>query len=390
MSKEKLFVLGSTGSIGSQALDLIEKSEDFEILVLSAQKASEKLLSQVRKFKPLYVITEEKPSKEWLENLPSKTKHLLGLKNHLKELLKKLNPSKVLNAIAGIYGIEPTFEILFNSSARLLLANKESVITAGDWLKPFLERIVPVDSEHSAIFQIFLCLQREDIEEIILTASGGPFKDLPLEEMEKIEPEQALQHPRWKMGKKISIDSATLMNKGFEVIEAHYLFSIPFKKIKVIIHPQSIIHGMVHTIDGNLFALMSPTDMKFPIFYALYFPKRKKIPLKPLNLTEVKFLTFEEPDLKKFPALKLAYKYGEKGFPYTALLVSFDEAAVKLFLEKKINFLQIPKLLEKGIAIYKAQMFSSLKIKTPWDIVKLVEDSYQYALRNYQKLLKAQ
>jgi 1-deoxy-D-xylulose-5-phosphate reductoisomerase len=211
----------------------------------------------------------------------------------------------------------------------------------------------------------------QEVEKIVLTASGGPFRSLPKEELKKVSPQKALKHPRWKMGKKITVDSATLMNKGFEVIEAHYLFKIPYERIEVLIHPESIIHGMVQTIDGNLFALMSPTDMRFPIHYALFYPLREKTYLKPLDLTEVGKLTFEKPDWEKFECLKIAYEVGKKGFPYTAYLVGADEAAVELFLEEKINFLDIPKLIRETIDALSQELKADLEA-----IESLVKQAY--------------
>jgi 1-deoxy-D-xylulose-5-phosphate reductoisomerase len=345
---ETLAVLGSTGSIGTQTLDIVRHFPDrFSIKLLSAKRASEKLLQQVKEFKPKYVLTEEKPSKRWLSELPNETKHLSGSEN-LKEILKGEKIDKVVNAVSGIYGIEPSFEVLKNTDAKLLLANKETIIAAGELLKPYLSRIIPVDSEHNAVFQLMENLNRKHLKKVYLTASGGPFRRKTKEELKKVSPEQALKHPRWKMGKKITVDSATLMNKGFEVIEAHYLFNIPFEDIEVLIHPQSLVHGLVETIDGNIFALLSPTDMRFPIQHALFYPERVETPLKGLNLFDLQ-LEFEKPDFETFECLKLAYTFGRKGFPYTALLVGADEGAVELFLERKIDFLRIAEVIEKVV-----------------------------------------
>jgi 1-deoxy-D-xylulose-5-phosphate reductoisomerase len=345
---ETLAVLGSTGSIGTQTLDVIRHfPKRFSVKILTAKRASEKLLQQVKEFKPDYVLTEEKPDKAWLSELPEQTKHLCGLKN-LKEILKGEKIDKVVNAISGIYGIEPSFDVLKNTDAKLLLANKETIIAAGELLKPYLSRIIPVDSEHNALFQLMENIDKKYLKKVYLTASGGPFRGKTKNELQKVLPEQALKHPRWKMGRKITVDSATLMNKGFEVIEAHYLFNIPFEDIEVLIHPQSLVHGLVETVDGNIFALLSPTDMRFPIQHALFYPERVETPLKGLNLFNLK-LEFEKPDYETFECLKLAYTFGRKGFPYTALLVGADEGAVELFLERKINFLQIAEVIKKVV-----------------------------------------
>ena len=370
---ETLAVLGSTGSIGTQTLDIIRKfPKRFSVQILSAKRASEKLLIQVREFKPKFVLTEEKPSKEWLTGLPPHTKHLLGIEG-LKEALKEVQPNRVVNAISGIYGIEPSFEVLENTNAKLLLANKETIIAAGELLKPHLGRIIPVDSEHNALFQLLENLKREDIKKVYLTASGGPFRGKKREELKGVSVEEALKHPRWQMGKKITVDSATLMNKGFEVIEAHYLFNIPFKDIEVLVHPQSVVHALVETVDGNIFALLSPTDMRFPIQHALFYPERFPTPLRGLDLFNLK-LEFEKPDTETFECLKLAYQFGEKGFPYTALLVGADEGAVELFLERKINFLQIAEVIKKTVESLGKKYRN---VKPSLDLIpKLVKEAY--------------
>ncbi len=346
---EEVAVLGSTGSVGTQALDVIRRHRDrFRVVLLSARRASEKLLRQVLEFAPSFVITEEPPSSEWKKKLPSETKHFSGLLG-LSLALERSRPKKVLNAISGIFGIEPSFRVLEHTDALLLLANKETVIAAGEFLKPYLDRIVPVDSEHNAIFQLLQGLKREDISKIYLTASGGPFRGKSKKELKKVSPEEALKHPRWSMGRKITVDSATLMNKGFEVIEAHYLFDLPLERIEVLIHPQSVVHGIVETVDGNLFMLASPTDMRFPIHHALFYPERVENNLPKLSLSDLGKLEFERPDTETFECLKLAYSFGKKGLPYTALLVGADEGAVELFLQGKIAFTDIPKVIERTV-----------------------------------------
>ncbi len=344
-----LALLGSTGSIGTQTLEVVGKFKDtVRVVLLSARRPSEGLLKQTLEFKPKFVITEEVPPRDWLKRLPEGTEHLLGFEG-LVYALERLKPDKVLNAISGIYGIEPSFAVLEKTEAKLLLANKETVIAAGEELKPYLERIVPVDSEHNALFQLLENTPKEFVRRIFLTASGGPFRGKTREELKNVRAEEALKHPRWKMGKKITVDSATLMNKGFEVIEAHYLFGFPYGKIEVLVHPQSVVHGMVETVDGNLFALLSPTDMRFPIQYALFYPERKEAAFGGLDLTALKTLEFEKPDTETFACLRLAYEYGRKGFPYTALLVGADEGAVELFLAGKISFLEIAEVIRETV-----------------------------------------
>ncbi|HIO42056.1 MAG TPA: 1-deoxy-D-xylulose-5-phosphate reductoisomerase, partial [Aquifex sp.] len=346
---ESLALLGSTGSIGTQTLDLVSRFPDrFRVVLLSARRASEKLLEQARRFNPSFVITEETPPEGWAKSLPKNTKHLTGLEG-LAEALAEARPDRVLNAISGIYGIEPTFLVLEKTDSLLLLANKESVLAAGEFLKPHLKRVIPVDSEHNALFQILENLPREAVKKIYLTASGGPFFGKTLRELEGVSPEEALKHPRWRMGKKITVDSATLMNKGFEVIEAKYLFGIPLRDIEVAVHPQSAVHGMVETVDGGIFALMSPTDMRFPIHHALFYPERVEIPLRGLDIFSLQRLEFFKPDTETFRCLELAYRYGERGLPHTALLVGADEGAVELFLKGELKFTRIPDLIEEVV-----------------------------------------
>ncbi len=374
---ESLALLGSTGSIGTQTLDLVSRFPDrFKVVLLSARRASERLLEQARRFNPSFVITEETPPEGWAKSLPKNTKHLTGLEG-LAEALAETRPDRVLNAISGIYGIEPTFLVLEKTDSLLLLANKESVLAAGEFLKLYLKRVIPVDSEHNALFQILENLPREAVKKIYLTASGGPFFGKTLRELEEVSPEEALKHPRWRMGKKITVDSATLMNKGFEVIEAKYLFGIPLRDIEVAVHPQSAVHGMVETVDGGIFALMSPTDMRFPIHHALFYPERVEIPLRGLDIFSLQRLEFFKPDTETFRCLKLAYRYGEKGLPHTALLVGADEGAVELFLKGELKFTQIPDLIEEVVERL-SPLYGEVKRE---DIPQLVRRAYEEALK---------
>ena len=376
---EIVAILGSTGSIGTQTLDVIRSfRERFRVGLLAARRASEKLLKQAKELEPDFVVTQEPPPKGWSEQLPEKTTHLTGILG-LAFALERLQPDKVVNAISGIYGIEPSFLVLESTGAKLLLANKETVIAAGPFLKPYLERIVPLDSEHNALFQLLQNLPKGRVRRLYLTASGGPFFGKSLKELEKVTPQEALKHPRWKMGKKITVDSATLMNKGFEVIEAKYLFDFPLEGIEVVVHPQSVVHGMVETDDGNIFALLSPTDMRFPIHHALFYPERVKSPLKGLDIFSLQKLEFFPPDRETFGCLLLAYRYGERGLPHTALLVGADEAAVELFLKGKIKFTEIPKVIEKTVEALAKRVGKPKREEIP----SLVYQAYRYALENF-------
>ena len=372
---ETVAILGSTGSIGTQTLDVIDRFPNlFKVSILSARRASNKLLEQVKKYEPDFVVTEEPAPEEWKNELPKETTHLTGLLG-LSIALERAKPKKVINAVSGIFGIEPSFRVLEHTDALLLLANKETVLAAGEFLNPYLKRIIPVDSEHNALFQILQNLKPHEVKRIYLTASGGPFRGKTKEELKNISPKEALKHPRWKMGKKITVDSATLMNKGFEVIEAHYLFNIPFERIEVLIHPQSAVHGIVETVDGNLFMLASPTDMRFPIQHALFWPLRVQTPFEGLDLTVLHKLEFEKPDFETFECLKLAYEFGKKGLPYTALLVGADEGAVELFLNGKITFLEIPEVIKQTV-----ESLAPKYEKVTFDKIPLiVNEAYNFA-----------
>jgi 1-deoxy-D-xylulose-5-phosphate reductoisomerase len=334
----KVGILGSTGSVGSQALDVIRKYKDkIKVQLLGASKLSENLINQIKEFKPSYVYVENAKEKSIDD-----TKVLVG-EDGLKQAVS-LDLDLFINAIAGIKGILPTY-LLLKYNKTLATANKEAIICLGELLKDKYKKILPIDSEHSAIFQILKDSNQKEVRRIILTASGGPFVNMPAEDFENITVKQALIHPRWSMGKKITIDSATLMNKGLEVIEAHYLFSMPYEKIDVLIHPESIIHGMVEFVDGTVISNLSNPDMKIPISYALFYPERKFVSDNYLDFTKIKSLNFLKPDTEKFPLLKLAVECGKKGGVYPTVLTVADEIAVNFFLEERIKFTDIHKII---------------------------------------------
>ncbi len=337
-----LAVLGSTGSIGTQTLDIVRRFPDrLKVLLLAASKVSPLLLKQIEEFNPEYVYTVERADITGVKNLYGEE----GL-----EELSKLDIDVFINGIAGIAGIKPTY-LLLKEDKNLITANKEAIICLGEVLKDRYSSIFPIDSEHSAIYQCLLTGRREDVKRVILTASGGPFKDKPLEEFEKITVEDALKHPKWKMGKKVTIDSATLMNKGLEIIEAHYLFNIPYENIDVVIHPDSIIHGLVEFVDGTITANLSYPDMRIPISYALSYPERWDIHAKKLCLWEIGKLEFYKPDYQKFPLLKIAKEAGRKGSFYPIVLTVADELAVNAFLNNEISFTDIPVIVEKILEV---------------------------------------
>lgn len=361
---KRIAVLGSTGSVGSQTLEIVRKyKNEVKVELLGASKISDKLLMQIEEFKPSYVYVENLNGSK-IENV-----NLIVGEENLKDILE-VEIDLFINAISGIKGILPTYFIL-NSDKKLATANKEAIICLGEIEKEKYKNIFPLDSEHSAIFQILSGSNIKEVKKIILTASGGPFLKRDISKFDSITVEEALNHPKWKMGKKITIDSATLMNKGFEVIEAHYLFSFPYEKIDIIIHPESIIHGMVEFLDGTVISNMSNPDMKIPISYALFYPERRYISNNYLDFRNQKSITFFEPDLNKFPLLKIAIECGKKGGYYPIVLTVADEIAVNMFLENKIKFTDIHKIINDVLDCFDYKKLES--IEDIFNIIKEVE-----------------
>ncbi len=358
----RLAVLGSTGSVGTQTLEVAEKfPEEVKVSALLARRASDKLLQQALKFKPDIVVTYEEPSSEWVSSLPGGCEYMHGDEG-LEEAVSISD--RVMNAVAGVHGIKPAY-VTLQKGKTLLASNKESVICLGDLVRKNRDRVIPVDSEHNALFQLLDGVDREDVRFVYLTASGGPFKDWSLEDMKRAKVEEALNHPRWNMGSKITIDSATMMNKGFEMLEAMNLFDLRLESIKVVIHPQSVVHGVVELIDGSFLMHASQTDMRVPIMHALFYPDRKRYPFGRVALPQLSPMGFEEVDTDKFRALYLARWAGEMGGVYIPVLLGADEEAVALFLEGKVGFLDIVDLVEKTL--------SSVNIRDPQDIEGILE-----------------
>ncbi|NPB06571.1 MAG: 1-deoxy-D-xylulose-5-phosphate reductoisomerase [Aquificae bacterium] len=346
MGRIKLGLLGSTGSVGSQTLEVVKAfKEEVELTGLLARRASEKLLLQAREFRPRFVVSYEEPSRDWLERLPPGTKYLKGDEG-LAAIVE--SSERVMNAVAGVHGIKPAYETLRRGKL-LLASNKESLICLSFLIARKRSSVLPVDSEHNALFQLIKKVKPEEVKSYCLTASGGPFKDRSPEELESVTVEEALKHPRWNMGAKITVDSATLMNKGLELLEAVSLFGLPLERLKVLVHPQSVVHALIELVDGSYLLHASPTDMRIPIMHALFYPERKPYPFKAPSLAELSPLEFEEADPERFPALRLAYEAGRLGGAYPCLLVGADEEAVKLFLERKIPFTAIVKLVEEAL-----------------------------------------
>ncbi len=351
---KRISILGSTGSIGQNALKVINHLGDgFEVKYLTAARSSEVLIEQVRKFQPEAVaVVESIAANEVKDALSGSGVEVLSGREGLLELASRDDVDVVLNGLVGSAGMEPTIRAL-EAGIDVALSNKESLVMAGELIENIKKEtgaeIYPVDSEHSAIWQ---CLQGEDtnnIRRIILTGSGGPFRTRPLEEFLDITLEEALNHPNWKMGNKITIDSATMMNKGLEVIEAHWLFGVGREQIDIVIHPQSIIHSMVEFSDGSIKAQLGLPDMKLPIQYALTYPERVEADWVDAKFSDISYLTFEEPDFVKFPCIRLAYEALQRGGSAPAALNVANDNSVAAFLAGEISFTEIATLNEMAL-----------------------------------------
>ena len=349
--KKGIAILGSTGSIGIQALEVISENNDlFDVEVLTANENSQLLIKQAKLYNPnSVVITNENKYDEVYSALNPLNIKVYSGKNSLEQIVESEKIDVVLTAVVGYSGLIPTINAIKNGK-KIALANKETLVVAGELINrlslEYGTEIIPVDSEHSAIFQCLVGEEKNPIEKIILTASGGPFRGQTREELISITKEQALKHPNWSMGAKITIDSATLMNKGLEVIEAKWLFNLTKKQIDVVVHPQSIIHSAIQFEDGSIKAQLGLPDMKLPIQYALGFPYRIKNNFKRFNFLDFSKLTFEEPDLKTFKNLALAYKAMASGGNAPCVLNAANEVAVNAFLKNEIAFLKMPDLID--------------------------------------------
>ena len=351
---KKISILGVTGSIGTQTLDVLRFHKDaFKLVGITANRNIELTLDIIKEFSPKYVAINHRESYEKLLELVNKEGLDCEVIYGMEGLVKVATLDEVdivVTSVVGMIGLKPTVEAIRNGKD-IALANKETLVVAGELvMREAKERgvkILPVDSEHSAIFQSLQGNYHNKIDKILLTASGGPFRGFTLEDLNEVTPEKALKHPKWNMGQKISIDSSTLMNKGLEVIEAHWLFNCPYEDIEVVVHPQSIIHSMVQYTDGAIIAQLGVPDMKLPIQYALNYPKRGENISEKLDLFKIRELTFEKPDLNTFKCLKLAYEAGEKGKLMPTILNGANEVCVELFLNKKITYLKIPEIIEE-------------------------------------------
>lgn len=367
---KNITILGSTGSIGTNALEVIRGlSSEFSVLALSGNKNVELIIEQIKEFKPKYVSIGCKDGLEKLKNMFSDVTFFYG--DEGLKILGALDETDILlTAVSGAIGIEATLEAI-KKEKRIALANKETMVAAGDlinkMLKEYKAEIIPVDSEHSALFQSLLGGKNEEVKKLILTASGGPFRKKTKEDLEKVKVEDALKHPNWSMGSKITIDSATLVNKGLEVIEAHQLFGIPYENIEVLVHPQSIIHSMVEFCDNSIIAQLGVPDMKLPIQYAFTYPQRVcNYVIEGLDfIKKASTLTFEEVQNDKFKGIELAFSAGKTGGTMPSVFNAANEVAVELFLAKKIEFLDIYRAIESAMQNHKilaGDIFENIKL----------------------------
>lgn len=383
---KNIVILGSTGSIGTNALEIIRnKKEEFNVIGLSANSNHKLICEQIEEFKPKYVSIGTAEGKRIIEEKFPEVKVYVG-----REGLKKLGQIEemdiILVAVIGAIGIEATSEAI-KLGKRIALANKETMVAGGDYINKLLKEnpkseIIPVDSEHSAIFQSLMAGKKSQVKNLIITASGGTFRGKKLEDLKDVTVEQALKHPNWSMGRKITVDSSTLVNKGLEVIEAHQLFGMDYDKIKVVIHPQSIIHSLVEYDDNAVIAQLGVTDMKLPIQLAFTYPDRiQNNCLDTLDLLKVGNLTFEAPDREVFKGLELAYRAGKIGKSMPTVLNAANEIAVELFLNKKIKFLDIYKIIEKAMENHKVEDIDNLD-----SILKIDQATRKWVYDNYSNL----
>lgn len=353
---KKIAILGSTGSIGTQTLEVVRNNGDIQVTALAAGRSIVKLEEQVREFRPkLVCVWEEAAAKELAVAIrDTSTKVVTGM-DGLIETATEEDAEIVVTAIVGMIGIRPTIAAM-EAGKDIALANKETLVTAGHLIMPLAKekgvRILPVDSEHSAIFQ---CLNGENgrqIHKILLTASGGPFRRRTREEMKNVKLEDALKHPNWAMGRKITIDSSTMVNKGLEVMEARWLFDVDMDQVQVVVQPQSIIHSMIEFVDGAVMAQLGTPDMKLPIQYALYYPERRYLPGERLDFWKIGQITFEEPDFENFRGIALAYEAGRRGGSMPTVFNAANEYAVSLFLDRKIGYLTITDMIEEAMRMH--------------------------------------
>lgn len=354
---KKIAILGSTGSIGTQTLEIVREHKDIEVVALSAGSNVEMLEQQVREFKPrLVAVYKEEAAKKLKESIRDTDVKIVSGMDGLIEVAGMEDAEILVTAIVGMIGIVPTIHGI-KTGKNIALANKETLVTAGHIIMPLAKeygvKILPVDSEHSAIFQSMNGENKSQIEKLLITASGGPFRTVDKSRFSQIRVEDALKHPNWAMGPKITIDSATMVNKGLEVMEAKWLFDMDLDNIEVVVHPQSVIHSMVQYKDGAIIAQLGTPDMKIPIQYALYYPDRRTLPGDRVDFDKLAQMTFEKPDLDKFEGLALAFKAAKTGGSMPTVYNAANEMAVAKFLNRKVSFTDIPEIIKYSMEKHK-------------------------------------
>ena len=374
---KKIAILGSTGSIGTQTLDVVRSNGDIEVLGISAGKNIEKLEEQIREFSPkLAAVWDEEKARELAVRTKDTNTRILAGMDGLLELASMEGTEILVTAIVGMLGIRPTIEAI-RAGKDIALANKETLVTAGHLIMPMAKeygvRILPEDSEHSAIFQALNGESRKEIHKLLITASGGPFRGKKRKDLEKATLQDTLKHPNWVMGQKITVDSATLVNKGLEVMEARWLFDVTLDQIQVVVQPQSVIHSMVEFEDGGIIAQLGTPDMRLPIQYALYYPHRRYLEGERLDFAKLGSITFEEPDMETFLGLPMAIRAAEEGGSMPTVFNASNELAVKKFLQQKIGFLDIYEIIGQSMERHK-------KIENPDldEILAVENETYQW------------
>ncbi len=374
---KKIAILGSTGSIGTQTLDVVRSNPDLKVVALAAGSSVEKMEEQIREFRPIIAgMWSEEAAKDLRDRVTDLNVKIVSGMEGLLEIAVLEESQVLVTAIVGMIGIRPTIAAI-RAGKDIALANKETLVTAGHIIMPLAKEcgvsILPVDSEHSAIFQSLNGEPADRIEKILLTASGGPFRGKTREQLADIRVEDALKHPNWSMGRKITIDSSTLVNKGLEVMEAKWLFGVDLDRIQVVVHPQSIIHSAVQFVDGAIMAQMGTPDMKLPIQYALFYPDRRPMQGKRVDFFELGSITFEKPDTETFTGLALAYRAATFGGSMPTVYNAANEKAVALFLERKLGYLQIPELI--GDAMEHHRLIENPGVD---DILAAEAETYEY------------
>ena len=374
---KKIAILGSTGSIGTQTLDVARANKDIEVLGISAGRNVELLEKQAREFQPkLVAVWEEDAAKELAVRLADMDIKVVSGMEGLLELARMPETEILVTAIVGMLGIRPTMEAI-RAGKDIALANKETLVTAGHLIMPMAKehqvRILPVDSEHSAIFQALNGEYEKEIHKLDITASGGPFRGRKREDLEKVTLEDTLKHPNWVMGQKITVDSATLVNKGLEVMEAKWLFNMDIDDIQVVVQPQSIIHSMIEFVDGGIIAQLGTPDMRLPIQYALYYPHRRYLDGERLDFAKLKQITFEEPDMETFLGLPMAMEASKRGGSMPTVFNAANELAVKKFLNREIRFLDIYDIIGQSMSRHDVRENPNLE-----EILAVEEETYQW------------